>query len=181
MSVSRYYTLGAVAPDLAALKSLDERLESAGVAGDALLVLTRRRDEPTVRVTLPGVRTGKVETGLTKMQWFEFGSMFLGVTATSVLMGAIHLWTGLAVEALLVIGSIIGLVLYHCRPRLEKKLLAMALPENLAGEWEEYFSAGGFALVLATVPQELFEDTQDAFLEDESLQAPLAVDRRPVL
>lgn len=180
MSFRRYHTLGAVAPGLPALKGLDERLENEGVPQESLFVLARKRDLPVIGVALPDVRMGKVESSLTKMQWFEFGSMFLGVTATAVLMGAIHLWTGITVEALLIIGSIIGLVLYHKRPRLRRELRRMALPEDLASEWEERFLSGGFALVLATVPDDKFEDAQDAFLEDDSLEAPLAIDRRPV-
>ncbi len=180
MSIARYYTVGAVAPDLGALKALDDRLEDLGVAGESLLVLSRRRDERVIGVSLPEARTQKVEAGLSRMQWFEFASMFLGVTATAVLMGAIHLWTGLAVEALLVIGSAIGLFLYYRQPRLQKKLLGLGLPEELAEQWEENFSSG-FALALVTVPGELFEEVQEVFLEDESLDAPLAVGRRPVL
>jgi hypothetical protein len=180
MSIARYYTVGAVAPDLGALKALDDRLEDLGVAGESLLVLSRRRDERVIGVSLPEARTQKVESGLSRMQWFEFASMFLGVTATAVLMGAIHLWTGLAVEALLVIGSAIGLFLYYRQPRLQKKLLGMGLPRELAEQWEEIFPSG-FALALVTVPGESFEEVQEAFLEDESLDAPLAVGRRPVL
>lgn len=180
MAVTRYYTIGAVVPDLGSLKALDERLESAGVAGDSVLVLSRRRDEPVVRVTLPEARTEKVESGLNRMQWFEFGGMFLGVTATSVLMGAIHLLTGLTVEALLIIGSVIGLLMYYRLPRLRKKLLGMGLPEKLAEEWESSFP-NGFALSLVVVSEDLFEDAQEVFLEDENLSSPLAVDRRPVL
>lgn len=180
MSTSRYYTLGAIVPDLGALKALDQRLEESGVPGDSLLVLVRRRDERLTRVSLPEARTSKVELGLTRMQWFEFASMFLGVTATAVLMGAFHLWTGLTVEALLIIGSSIGLYLYYRQPRLEKKLLGMGLPEELAEEWEGRFPSG-FGLALVTVPESSFEDVQDIFIEDETLEAPLAVNRRPVL
>ena len=54
------------------------------------------------------------------------------------------------------------------------------LPENLAGEWQGAFP-GGFALSLVTVPADLFDEAQDAFLEDQGLLAPQAVDRRPVL
>ena len=179
MGIARYYTVGAVVPDLGALKALDERLERSGVAGDAVLVLSRRRDESLVRVTLPEVRTDKVESGLTRMQWFEFASMFLGVTATSVLMGAIHLWTGLVVEALLVVGAVIGLFLYYRQPRLEKKLLGMGLPEKFAEEWESSFPTG-FALALVVIPEDSFDEVQEILLEDESLVSPLAVDRRPV-
>jgi hypothetical protein len=56
----------------------------------------------------------------------------------------------------------------------------MGLPEKLAEEWEGAFHEG-FALALATVPSDLFDEIQDAFLEDSKLRSPLAVDRRPVL
>ena len=177
--MARYYTAGAVVPDVGTLKALDERLERSGVAGDTVLVLSRRRDESLVRVTLPEARTDKVESGLTRMQWFEFASMFLGVTATSVLMGAVHLWTGLVVEALLIVGSVIGIFLYYRQPRLERKLLGMGLPEKLAEEWESSFPTG-FALALVVVPEDSFDEVREIFLEDESLISPLAVDRRPV-
>ncbi|MDP8947925.1 MAG: hypothetical protein M3N09_07490 [Actinomycetota bacterium] len=179
MSIPRYCTIGAVARDLGALKALDERLEALGVEPGSMIVLSRRRDERLVGVTLPGIRTRRVESGLSKMQWFEFASAFLGVTAVSVLMGAVHLTTGLIVQSLLTLAAVVGLVLYHRRSRLERKLLSLGLPENLAEEWARAFP-DGFALVLVTVPAELFNETQEAFLED-GLEAPLAVDRRPVL
>src|SRR5215210_2664811 len=154
MSIPRYYTVGAVAQDLRALKALDERLEDLGVPADSLLVLSRT-------------------------QWFELASTYLGVTAVSVLMGAVHLPTGIAVQAVMTLAVIIGLILYHRRPHLQEKLLATGLPEKLAEEWEAAFH-DGFALALATVPADLFDETQDAFLEDSKLGSPLAVDRRPV-
>lgn len=180
MSISRYYTVGAVAPDLRSLKALDERLEDSGLPADSLLVLLRRKDERLVRVTLPEVRTRRVESGLSRAQWFEFASTYLGVTAVSVLMGAVHLPTGIAVQAVLTLAAIVGLILYHRRPHLQNKLLAMGLPIDFAEEWETHFSQG-FALALATVPADQFDETQDAFLEDPGLLSPLAVDRRPVL
>ena len=180
MGVPRYYTLGAVAPDLRALKTLDERLEDAGLPYDSLLVLLRRKDERLVRVTLPGARTRRVESGLSRTQWFEFASTYLGVTAVSVLMGAVHLPTGIAVQAILTLAAIVGLVIYHRRPHLQNKLLAMGLPEGFAEEWEAAFPEG-FALALATVPVDQFDEVQEAFTEDPSLLSPLAVDRRPVL
>ena len=179
MAVPRYYTIGAVAPDLRSLKALDERLEDRGVPGDAHLVLTRRRDEPLVSVTVPGARVDTVESGLSRTQWFELFSTYLGVTAVSVLMGAVHLATGLAVQAVMTVATIVGLVLYHRHPQLEKKVLRMGLPERLAEEWQGAF-ANGFALSLVTVPADLFDETQDAFLEDPGLLAPQAIDRRPV-
>jgi hypothetical protein len=179
MAVPRYYTIGAVAPDLRSLKALDERLEDLGIPGDSHLVLTRRRDEPLVGVTLPGARVGTVESGLSRIQWFELFSTYLGVTAVSVLMGAVHLATGLAVQAVMTLATVVGLVLYHRRPQLEKKVLRLGLPERLAEEWQDAF-AGGFALSLVTVPADLFDGTQDAFLKDPGLLAPQAIDRRPV-
>ena len=179
MSIPRYYTVGAVAPDLRALKALDERLEDLGVPEDSLLVLARRRDERLVRVTLPGVRVRRVESGLSRRQWFEFASTYLGVTAVSVLMGAVHPPTGIVVQAVMTLAAIVGLILYHRHPHLRKKLLGMGLPEGFAEEWERAFS-NGFVLALATVPADLSDEAQDTFAEDPGLQAPLAVDRRPV-
>jgi hypothetical protein len=180
VSVPRYYTVGAVAQDLRPLKGLDERLEDMNVPVGSLLVLSRRKDERLVRVTLPGVRTRGVASRLSRTQWFEFVSTYLGVTSVSVLMGAIHLPTGIAVQAVITLAAIIGLILYHRRPHLQNNLLAMGLPERFAEEWGATFHRG-FALALATVPADLFEVTQDAFLESPGLESPLAVDRRPVL
>jgi len=180
MSLPRYYTVGAVAQDLRALKALDERLEDLGVPADSLLVLSRHKDERLVGVTLPDVRTRRVESGLSRTQWFELASTYLGVTAVSVLMGAVHLPTGIAVQALMTLAVLIGLILYHRRPHLQKKLLAMGLPEKFAEEWEGTFH-DGFALALATVPADLFDEIQEAFLEVPGIGSPLALDRRPVL
>src|ERR671912_877398 len=125
MSIPRYYTVGAVAQDLRALKGLDERLEDLGIPADSLLVLSRRKDERLVGVTLPGARTRRVESGLTRTQWFELASTYLGVTAVSVLMGAVHPPTGIVVQAVMTLACVVGLVLYHRRPQLEKKILRM--------------------------------------------------------
>jgi hypothetical protein len=179
MSIPRYHTVGAIAPDLRALKALDERLEDLGVREDSLLVLARRRDERLVRVTLPGARVQRVESELSRRQWFEFASTYLGVTAVSVLMGAVHLPTGIVVQAVMTLAAIVGLVLYHRHPHLQKKLLGMGFPETFAEEWDGAFSKG-FVLALATVPAVLSDEAQDAFAEDPRLRAPLAVDRRPV-
>jgi hypothetical protein len=178
MSIPRYYTIGAIARDLGTLKALDERLEVSGVEPGSLIVMARRRDERLVGVILPDADTRRVESGLTRLQWFEFASAYLGVTAVSVLLGAIHLATGLIVQAVMTLAAGAGLLLYHRSPRLERKLLAMGLPETLAQEWARAFP-DGFALALATVPAELFDEAQEAFLVD-GLEAPLAVDRRPV-
>jgi hypothetical protein len=180
MSISRYHTVGAVARDLRALKELDARLETLGVPPGSLLVLARRRDERLVEVTLPDARVRRIGGGLSRTQWFEFASAFLGVTAVSVLLGAVHPPTGLATQSLMTLVAVAGLVLYHRRPRLANKLLSMGLPEELAERWTEAFGHG-LALVLVTVPAELFDEAQEVFLEDESLEAPQAIDRRPVL
>ena len=66
MSIPRYYTVGAVVPDLRTLKALDERLEDAGLPDGSLLVLSRRRDERLVSVSVPGARTRRVESGLSR-------------------------------------------------------------------------------------------------------------------
>ncbi|CAN5179128.1 hypothetical protein BH24ACT16_BH24ACT16_16770 [soil metagenome] len=180
MAISKHYTIGAVVPDLGALNALDERLGRVNAAHDSPLVLTRRRDERLAQVTLPDASVRRVEGGMTRLQWFEFGSMFLAVSATALLMGAVHLATGIAVQAFMTLASIVGIVLYHRKPQVERKLVGMAMPEKLAKEWEESFS-DGLALVLVTVPEEDFEEVESAFLEDSGVRSPLAVDRRPVL
>jgi Fe2+ transport system protein FeoA len=180
MSIPHYYTVGAVAPDLRSLKGLDERLEDLGLSEGALLVLLRRRDERLVRVTVPGARTRRVESGLSRTQWFEFASTYLGVTAVSVLMGAFHLPTGIVVQTILTLAVIVGLIVSDRRPHLHNKLLAMGLPESLAEEWEAKFPEG-FALALATIPADQFDEAQDAFTEDPALLSPQAIDRRPIL
>lgn len=180
MAISKHYTIGAVVPDLGALNALDERLGRVNAAHDGTLVLTRRRDERLVQVTLPDASLRRVEGGMTRLQWFEFGSMFLAVSATALLMGAVHLTTGIVVQAFMTLASIVGIVLYHRKPRVERKLVGMAMPGKLAKEWEESFS-DGIALVLVTVPEEHFEEVELAFLEDSEVRSPLAVDRRPVL
>lgn len=180
MAIQKHYTVGAVAPDLDALAALDERLGRVAAPVEGLMALVRRRDERLVQVALPEARVSRVEGGMTRLQWFEFGSMFLAVSATALLMGAVHLPTGIAVQAFMTLASIVGLILYHRRPQLGRKLRGMAMPEKLAEEWEESFS-GGLALVLVTVPGERFDEVEAAFLEDDGLRSPLAVDRRPVL
>lgn len=177
MSIRRYYTVGAVAPDLRSLDSLAGRLEGVEAR---LLVLCGRRDEGVIGAVLPEAETRAVETGLTRLQRLELGSTYLGVTAVSVLMGAVHLATGLAVQAVVTLAVITGLVLYRRRPKVRRKVVGLGLPEELATKWETSFSRG-FALVLAVVPEDSFDEAQDAFLEDPELLEPLAVDRRPVL
>ncbi len=180
MSITRHYTVGAVAKDAGALKALSERLEVSGVPPENVVVLTRRGDESLVRVTLPEARVRSVETSLRRGQWFELGSAYLGVTSVSVLMGAVHPATGIVVQAMMTVAVISGLLIHRRRPQVEGKLLEMALPESSAAEWEERF-ASGFALALATVPEDLLEEAQEAFLDDENLEAQIAVDRRLVL
>lgn len=178
MSIPRHYTIGAVVRDARSLANLGERLESAGVGSASLAVLSRRRDLALVRNILPGTRVENVEHGLTRMQWMEFASAFLGVISVSVLMGAVHLATGIVVQTVMTVAAVVGLAIYHRRPQLAKKLARMALPESFAREWEEHF-ASGLAVVLVTVREEDFDAAQEAFLA-EGTEAPLAVDRRPV-
>ena len=180
MAISKHYTIGAVAPDLESLGWLDERLGALDPPVDEIVALTRRRDEKLVQVTLPEARVKRVEAGLTRLQWFEFASMFLAVSATALLMGAVHLPTGIAVQAFMTLASAIGLILYHRRPQVERKLLGMAMPGKLAEDWEKSFTEG-LALALVTVPGDRFDEAEAAFTEDEGLRTPLAVDRRPVL
>lgn len=180
MSITRHYTIGAVAKDAGSLKALAERLESSGVEPNSVAALMRRGDAGLVRVTLPEAHVRSVETSLRRAQWFELASTYIGITSVSVLMGAVHLPTGIVVQAVMTLAVIAGLVIYHRQPRVERKILEMGLPQNLATEWESRFSEG-FALALATVPEDLLDDAQEAFDEDETLEAPMAVDRRPVL
>ncbi|MBA3610282.1 MAG: hypothetical protein H0W54_02515 [Rubrobacter sp.] len=179
MSIPRHYTIGAVAPDLGSLKALDERLENEGLSPESLTVLLRRRDERLVGVTLPGVRTLRVEMGLSRLQWFEFTSTFFSASTVSFLMGVVHLWTGILVQVALTIAAVVGLVLYYRHPRLRKMLLSMALPEKFAEQWAQDFS-GGFALALVIIHEDRFDAAQDALLNDPTLASPMAVDRRPV-
>ncbi|MBA3423466.1 MAG: hypothetical protein ACR2HO_07330 [Rubrobacteraceae bacterium] len=180
MSIPRHYTIGAVVRDLRSLKILEERIGVLEAPPGSLVVLACRRDERLIRATIPAAEVRRVETGLSKAQWFEFASTYLGVTSVSVLMGAVHLATGLIVQSVMTLAAIIGLIIYHRRPHLQRKLLELALPDKLAGEWNAAFP-DGFALVLVTVPEEDFDEAQEIFLEQDGLKAPLAVDRRPVL
>lgn len=177
MDIARYYTIGAVAPDIEALKRLDGGLEEAG-AGEPV-VFTRKRNLKLAQVALPGARVQKIEASLSRVQWFEFFSMYFSASTVSFMMGVVHAPTGIGVQVLLTIFSVLGLILYHRRPVLKKKVLGMGLPQTFAAEWEAAFEEG-FALALVTVPEERFEDAQEAFLA-EDLEAPLAVDRRLVL
>jgi hypothetical protein len=180
MSIPRYYTVGTVVPDIRSLKRLMDRLDALDLAPDSVVVLTRRRDERLARVLLPEVRVRSVESGLSRRQWVEFASTFFSASTVSFLMGVVHLWTGLLVQASLTAAAVIGLAIYHRRPCVQKKLLRLGMPERLAEGWEAYFPAG-FALLLATVSEEDFDEAQSAFVEDGALLSPLGVDRRLVL
>jgi hypothetical protein len=180
MAIPRYCTVGAVVPDARSLKSLGDRLDALDLAQRDVVALTRRRDERLVRAILPGAHVGSVESSLSRRQWLEFASTFFSASTVSFLMGVVHLWTGLVVQAVLTIAAVVGLVIYHRHPHVQKRLLSLGMPERLAKEWEAFFSAG-FALLLVTVPEEEFEELQSAFLQDDALLSPLAVDRRPVL
>ena len=179
MSITRYYTIGTVVPDIGALKELDERLEDAGIGADCLTAILRRRDVRLVGVTLPEARTLPAEAGLSRLQWFEFASTFFSASTVSFLMGVVHLWTGIVVQAVLTLAAVIGLVIFYRSPRLKRMLLSMALPDRFTEQWEEDFS-GGFALALVVVEEDRFDEVEEAILADERLQSPLAVDRRPV-
>src|SRR5215210_1429451 len=180
MSISRYYTVGAVVPDIRSFKELGDRLEALGPEPDSVVVLVRRRDRRLAQAVLPEARVRGVESGLSRRQWLEFVSTFFSASTVSFLMSVVHLWTGLLVQATLTIAAVIGLVAYHRRPRIEKRLLRLGMPEKLAGEWEASFSSG-FVLLFVIVPEELFDEAQRVFLEDDALLSPLAVDRRLVL
>jgi hypothetical protein len=181
MTIPRYYTIGAVVPDVLSLKELGDRLEALDLASDSLVVLTRRRDERLAQTILPEARVRSVESQLSRRQWLEFASTFFSASTVSFLMGVVHLWTGLIVQVVLTVASIVGLIIYHRRPpRIERKLLRLGMPDHLAQEWEASFPSG-FALLLVTVPEADFDEAQSAFLEDPALLSPLAVDRRPVL
>ena len=180
MSISRYYTVGAVVPDIRSFKELGDRLEALGPEPDSVVVLVRRRDRRLAQAVLPEARVRSVESGLSRRQWLEFVSTFFSASTVSFLMGAVHLWTGLVVQAVLTVAAVIGLVIYRRRPRVEKRLLRIGMPDHLAQKWEASFPAG-FALLLATMPEGDFEEAQSAFLEGDTLLSPLAIDRRPVL
>src|SRR5829696_3525279 len=167
MGIPRYYTVGAVARDLGTLKELDERLEALGVPPGSLLVLARRRDERLVGVTLPDARKRRIEAGLSRTQWFEFASAFLGATAVSVLMGAVHLATGLTVQAVMTLAAVVGLVIYHRRPQVEKELVGMGLPEG-PPENGAPPSWAGLALASLTCPPASSTKRQEPFFKRAS-------------
>src|SRR5918999_88361 len=153
MAIPRYYTVGAVVPDTRSLKSLGDRLDALDLAQGNVVALT----------ILPEANVGSVQSSLSRRQWLEFGSTFFSASTVSFLMGVVHLWTGLVVQAVLTIAAVVGLVIYHRHPHVQKRLLSLGMPERLAKAWEGSFPAG-FALLLATVPEEQFEEAQSAFL-----------------
>src|SRR5918999_2882289 len=163
MSISRYYTVGAVVPDIRSFKELGDRLDTLEPEPDSVVVLVRRRDRSLAQAVLPEARVCSVESGLSRRQWLEFISTFFSASTVSFLMGAVHLWTGLVVQAVLTVAAVVGLVIYHRHPHVQKRLLSLGMPERLAKAWEGSFPAG-FALLLATVPEEQFEEAQSAFL-----------------
>ena len=178
MPITKYHTVGAVAPDARSARDLGGRLGRL-VEPSSVVVLARRGDERLAKNLIPDAEVRRVEGGLSRRQWFEFASTFFSASTVSFLLGVVHMWTGIVTQAILTLASIIGIILYSRRPRLEKQLLRLGLPDRLAGEWAEVFPHG-FALVLATVPEELSEEVQEAFLADGGLVSPLAMDRRPV-
>src|SRR5918998_5737298 len=142
MSISRYYTVGAVVPDIRSFKELGDRLDALDSEPDSVVVLVRRRDRPLAQAVLPEARVSSVESGLSRRQWLEFVSTFFSASTVSFLMGAVHLWTGLVVQAVLTVASVAGLVVYSRRPRLEGQLLRLGLPDRFAKEWTAAFPAG---------------------------------------
>jgi hypothetical protein len=179
VNIPRYYTIGAVALGAGSLKELTDRLAALDLTPD-FIVLTRRRDKHLTRRLLPEAHVLSIEDGLARKQWFEFASVFFSGSTVSFLMAVVHLWTGLLVQVVLTVVTVIGLAVYHRRPCVEKELLRLGISERLAGEWEDSFPAG-FALLMAAVPEKYFDDVESAFLEDDTLISILAVDRRPVL
>src|SRR5918992_2747660 len=147
MSIPRYYTIGAIVPGVRSLRGLNDRLGELDLAPDSVVVLTRRRDVSLAQTILPETRVENVESGLSRRQWLEFGSTFFSASTVSFLMGAVHLWTGIVVQAILTVAAVIGLIVYHRRPRVEKGLLQLGMPDHLVQKWEAAFPAG-FALLL---------------------------------
>lgn len=122
----------------------------------------------------------RVPAWLSRRQGIEFFSTFFSASTVSFLMGAVHLPTGLAVQGLLTVSAIFWLIFLYTRPRLQRQLLGMGLPENVVGGWSKVFPRG-FALALLSIPEEVLDEAQSAFLADGDLLAPLAVGRRLVL
>src|SRR5918998_4363273 len=142
MGIPRYYTVGAVVPDARSLKSLGDRLDALDLVQRDVVALTRRRDERLARAILPEAHVGSVESSLSRRQWLELGSTFFSASTVSILMGVVHLWTGLVVQAVLTLASVAGIYLYRRMPRLERVLLGFGFPDRFAKEWTAVFPAG---------------------------------------
>src|SRR5215204_5425190 len=123
MDIPRYYTVGAVVPDARSLKELGDRLEALDPEPDSVVVLALRRDQRLAQAVLPEANVGSVESSLSRRQWLEFASTFFSASTVSFLMGVVHLWTGLTVQAVLTIAAVVGLVVYHRRQHVKKRLL----------------------------------------------------------
>src|ERR687897_1530731 len=128
MNVPRYYTVGAVVPDVRSFKELGDRLDALDPEPDSVVVLVRRRDRRLAQAVLPEARVRSVESGLLRRQWLEFISTFFSASTVSFLMGVVHLWTGLVVQAVMTVAAVIGLVIYHRRPHVEQRLLRLGMP-----------------------------------------------------
>ncbi|AHY47434.1 Hypothetical Protein RradSPS_2151 [Rubrobacter radiotolerans] len=177
-----YRTIGAVVRDLGTLAGISGRA-TREVPEARLVVLARRRDRREVEATLPEAEFRALAAGLTRAQKLELGSAYLGVTAVSVLMGAVHLPTGVAVQLAVTLAVVVGLFLYTRRPRIVRQLVGLGLPQKVAERWQQSFDASSFALALLVAPDRSFDDAHDAFLADGAggLREPLVFDRRPVL
>src|SRR3712207_2354266 len=125
MDIPRYYTVGAVVPDARSLKELGDRLDALDPEPDSVVVLVRRRDRRLAQAVLPEAQVRSVESGLSRRQWLEFVSTFFSASTVSFLMGVVHLWTGIVVQAVLTVTAVIGIVVYHRRPCVEKGLLQL--------------------------------------------------------
>src|SRR5215218_6079158 len=68
MGIARYYTVGAVVPDIGSLKELTSRIDALDFTRDSVVVLTRRRDESLARILLPEARVRSVESGLSRRE-----------------------------------------------------------------------------------------------------------------
>src|ERR687898_638650 len=123
MSISRYYTVGAVVPDIRSFKELGDRLEALGPEPDSVVVLVRRRDRRLAQAVLPEARVRSVESGLSRRQWLGFVSSFFSAQMVSFLVGALHLWHVIAVHADPTGAAVIGILVYHRPPPVEKGLL----------------------------------------------------------
>src|SRR5919112_996114 len=135
MDIPRYYTVGAVVPDARSLKELGDRLEALDPEPDSVVVLALRRDQRLAQAVLPEARVRSVESGLSRRQWLEFASTFFSASTVSFLMGAVHLWTGFVVQAVLMAAPATGLAFYQRPPRVETRFLQFGMPDPLANNW----------------------------------------------